>query len=264
MDGELSAHRSRGDRGVGVVGGIPTLARRNAYIAAVASHHPGSGAFSGFGPAVTDWFVALASDDSRAFWQATRDVWQRDIRSPLEALLTELAAEAGGRVKLFRPYRDMRYASAGAGPIKPQAGGLVRTAESASSRYVEVSIEGFYAGRGMYRFERDQLERFRAAALEPRSGERLAALLARAEADALEIGGDALKTVPRGVARDHPRAALLRRKGLFLGATLPPGAALETSAPRDHARRVWAAADEVIAWLDAYVGPSELPRPGRR
>ena len=220
--------------------------------------------FEGFGPAVTDWFVALASDDSRAFWQATRDVWQRDVRAPLEALLAELAVEVDGRVKLFRPYRDMRYAPADAGPIKPQAGGLVRTADSASSRYVEVSIEGFYAGRGMYRLERDQLERYRAAALEARSGERLATLLAQAEADALEVGGETLKTVPRGVARDHPRAALLRRKGLFLGATLPPGPALETGAPREHARRVWAAADAVVGWLDAHVGPSELPPIGRR
>lgn len=220
--------------------------------------------FVGFGPAVTDWFVALASDDSRAFWNATRDVWQRDIRSPLEALLTELAADVGGRVKLFRPYRDMRYASPDAGPIKPQAGGLVRTARSASARYLAVSIEGFYAGCGTYRFERDQLERYRAAALEERSGERLATLLEVAEADGLEVGGEALKTVPRGVARDHPRAASLRRKGLFLGATMPPGPALETDAPREHARRVWAAADDVIVWLDAHVGPSELPPTGRR
>lgn len=219
--------------------------------------------FTGFGPAVTDWFVALASDDSRAFWRATREVWQRDVRAPLEALLVELAEECGGRVTLFRPYRDMRYAPAGAGPIKHQAGGLVRSATSVASRYLEVSIDGFYAGRGVYRFERDQLERYRAAVAAERSGARLEAALAQAEAAGLEVGGDALKTVPRGIARDHPRAALLRRKGLFLGASLPPGPALETREPHAHARRSWAAADEVVAWLDAYVGPSELPRPGR-
>lgn len=220
--------------------------------------------FTGFGPAVTDWFVALASDDSRAFWLATREVWQRDIRAPLEALLADLALECGGRVQLFRPYRDMRYAPPGAGPIKPQAGGLVRVATSVAARYLELSIEGFYAGRGVYRFERDQLERYRAAVAEERSGELLETALGQAEAAGLEVGGDALKTVPRGVARDHPRAALLGRKGLFLGATLPPGPALETSAPREHARRVWNAAEEVVTWLDRYVGPSDLPRPGKR
>ncbi len=219
--------------------------------------------FEGFGPAVTDWFVALASDNSRAFWAATRDVWQRDLRVPLEALLEELAAELGGRVKLFRPHRDMRYAS-GAGPIKPQTSGYVRLAASLASRYAEVSSEGFYAGCGAYRFERDQLERYRAAAAEPAVGGRLVEALVEAVAAGLEVGGDTLKTAPQGVARDHPRVALLRRKGLFLGATLPPGPALETRAPLEHARRTWELAAEVTAWLDAHVGPSEIAPRGRR
>jgi hypothetical protein len=52
-----------------------------------------------------------------------------------------------------------------------------------------------------------------------------------------------------------------------VGASLPPGDALETRAPLDHARRVWAAAAPVVAWLDAHVGASaerEPERPERR
>lgn len=218
--------------------------------------------FEGFGPAVTDWFVALESDNSRAFWAATRDVWQRDLRAPLEALLVELSSELDGRVKLFRPHRDMRYAS-GAGPIKPQTSGYVRLAASLASCYAEVSGEGFYAGRGAYRFERDQLERYRAAVAAGPGG-RLADVVAAAQTAGLEVGGDSLKTAPQGVARDHPRVALLRRKGLFLGATMPPGPALETRAPLEHARRTWELAADVTAWLDMHVGPSEIPPPGRR
>jgi len=223
--------------------------------------------FEGFGPAVTDWFVALGSDDSRAFWNATRDVWQRDVRAPLEALLAELGTELDGRMKLFRPHRDMRYAPQDAGPVKPQTSGFVRLATSIAARYAQVSIVGFYAGCGVYRFERDQLERYRAAAAEERRGAALAAALAAAEAAeaaGLEVGGETLKTAPRGVARDHPRVALLRRKGLFLGATLAPGPALETRAPLEHARRVWDLARPVSDWLDAHVGPSEVPPVGRR
>ncbi len=219
--------------------------------------------FEGFGPAVTDWFVALESDNSRAFWAATRDVWQRDLRAPLETLLVELAAELGGRVKLFRPHRDMRYAS-GAGPIKPQTSGYVRLATSLASRYAEVSSEGFYAGCGAYRFERDQLARYRDASAAARPGGRLADLVAAAQATGLEVGGDSLKTAPQGVARDHPRVALLRRKGLFLGSTMPPGPALETRAPLEHARRTWELAADVTAWLDAHVGPSEIRTARRR
>ncbi len=224
--------------------------------------------FAGFGPAVTDWFVALESDSSRAFWSATRDVWQRDVRDPLEALLSDLAALRGGTVKLFRPHRDMRFASGG-GPLKRAAAGLLVAAREAgggaalaapshASRYLEVSIDGFYAGTGYHRFERDQLERYRSA-ITGDAGAVLAAALAAAEAGGLEIGGEALRGAPRGVARDHPRMALLRLKGLYLGATMPPGDALETRAPLEHALRVWELAQPAVAWLDAHVGPSRQP-----
>jgi uncharacterized protein (TIGR02453 family) len=212
--------------------------------------------FRGFGPAATDWFVALASDNSRAYWAATKHIWQRDVRDPLEALLAELADEVGGRVKLFRPHRDLRFAR-DAGPLKANAGGLVLgAAGSAASRYLEVSAEGFYAGTGIYRFERDQLARYRAAAAGD-AGDALARALAETALGGLEVGGEALRGAPQGYPRDHPRIELLRRKGVYLGASLPPGDALETRAPLEVARRAWREAGPVVAWLDAYVGPSE-------
>jgi uncharacterized protein (TIGR02453 family) len=211
--------------------------------------------FSGFGPAVTDWFAALESDNSRAFWAATKHVWQRDVRGPLEALLSELAALRGGTVKLFRPHRDMRYAS-GEGPLKRAAAGLL-LAEAGertyASRYLEVSLEGFYAGTGYHRFERDQLEGYRSA-VGGDAGALLEAALAQAGADGLEVGGEALRGAPKGFARDHPRIALLRLKGLYLGATMPPGDELETRAPLEHALRTWDRSQPVVAWLDAHVG----------
>jgi len=212
--------------------------------------------FRGFGPAATDWFVALGSDNSRAYWAATKHIWQRDVRDPLEALLAELADEVGGRVKLFRPHRDLRFAR-DAGPLKPNAGGLVLgVVGSAASRYLEVSADGFYAGTGMYRFERDQLARYRAAAAGG-AGDALAWALDEAGRGGMEVGGETLRGAPQGYARDHPRIALLRRKGVYLGASLPPGDALETRAPLELARRAWREAEPVVAWLDAQVGPSE-------
>jgi len=213
--------------------------------------------FEGFGPAVTDWFVALESDNSRAYWAATRAIWQSDVRGPLEALVGELAAELGGGVKLFRPYRDQRFAQ-GAGPLKTAAGGLVvGVPGSAASRYVEVSAAGCYVGSGLHRLARDQLLRFRAAAASE-AGDGLASALDAATASGLEVGGEVLRGTPQGYPRDHARIALIRRKGVYVGATLPPGDLLETRAPLEHARRTWAAAAGVRAWLDAHVGVSEL------
>ena len=208
--------------------------------------------FSGFGPAVTDWFVALASDNSRAYWAATRHIWQRDVRDPLEALLTELAEELGGRVKLFRPHRDVRF-SHDPSPLKRQAGGLVTGLPGVTSRYVAVDAHGLYAGAGLHQMDRETLERYRRAAA-GEAGDELAGALAAAAAAGLEVGGEVLRGAPQGYRRDHPRIDLLRRKGVYVGATLPPGEALETRAPLEHAKRVWAQAAPVLAWLDAEVG----------
>lgn len=212
--------------------------------------------FTGFGPAATDWFVALDSDNSRAYWTATKDIWLRDVRGPLEALLGELADGFGGGVKLFRPHRDVRF-SHDPSPLKRGAGGLLTGLPGAASRYLEISAEGLYAGTGIYRFERDQLDRFRRAAAAA-AGAVLAGALDAVVASGLELGGEVLRGAPQGYRRDHPRIDLLRRKGLYLGSTMPPGDALETRAPVEHARRTWAAAAAVSGWLDTHVGPSEM------
>lgn len=213
--------------------------------------------FTGFGPAATDWFVALGHDNSRAYWAATKDVWQRDVREPLEALLEEVAGDGAERPKLFRPHRDLRFAR-DAGPLKSATGGYVPRADgSPAVRYVELSARGLMAATGYHRLAPDQLERYRAAAAGA-AGAALETALAAVRAAGLEVGGDVLKGTPRGVARDHPRAALLRHKSLTLAAWMPPGDALETRAPLAFAERAWADAAPVVAWLDAHVGPTRL------
>ncbi len=214
--------------------------------------------FEGFGPAVTDWFVALGSDNSRAYWTATRDVWERDVRTPLETLLAELASSLGGDVKLFRPYRDQRFAR-GAAPLKEATAGFVGgIGGSRAPLYVEVSERGVYVGTGYHRFATDQLAAYRRVAAGP-AGDDLDTALEGARTAGLTVAGEVLRGAPRGVPRDHPRIDLLRRKAVVVGAGLPPGDALESRAPLEHALRVWAAAAAVVGWLDTHVGPSDLP-----
>lgn len=213
--------------------------------------------FTGFGPAATDWFVALGHDNSRAYWAATQDVWRRDVRVPLEALLEEVAGDGPERPKLFRPHRDLRFAR-DAGPLKSATGGYVPAADgSPAVRYVELSARGLMAATGYHRLAPDQLERYRAAAAGS-AGADLEAALAAVRAAGLEVGGEVLKGTPRGVARDHPHVALLRHKSLTVAGWMPPGEALETRAPLAFAERAWADAAPVVAWLDRHVGPTRL------
>jgi uncharacterized protein (TIGR02453 family) len=218
--------------------------------------------FAGFGPWVFAWFAGLERDNSRAYFAASRDRFEREVRGGVEALLEELGAEFGGEVRVFRQQRDVRF-SADKSPYKTRTYGVL----AGPDLYAEVSARGLYGGRGYPRLAADQLERYRAAvAGDGGAGEELADLVADARVGGLEVVGEALKTAPRGVPRDHPRVALLRHKGLIAGARLAPGdAGIARAAALGWVAEGWRAAAPLVAWLDAHVGPSTLPpEPGRQ
>jgi uncharacterized protein (TIGR02453 family) len=190
--------------------------------------------FDGFGPAAFAWFEGLESDNSREYWQRTRDVHEREVREPLEDLLLELG---GGDVKVFRQHRDLRF-SRDKRPLKD------RTYGHAGRLFVMVSARGLYAGTGMYRPTSEQLERFRSAV-----DAELEGILARS---GLDVAGAALKTAPRGYPRDHPQIELLRRKQLIVGRSLPAGPVSREDG-LEFTRGVREASAPVAAWLDARV-----------
>src|SRR4051812_47820766 len=64
--------------------------------------------FTGWPPAALDFYRDLEQDNSRAFFTAHKDVYERDVRAPFEAL-GELVAEEFGPLKVFRPNRDVRF-----------------------------------------------------------------------------------------------------------------------------------------------------------
>jgi uncharacterized protein (TIGR02453 family) len=215
-----------------------------------------SAAFQGFPAAAFEWFAGLERDNTRAYFTSTRERFEADVRGALEAMLDELALTFGGEVKVFRQQRDLRF-SPDKRPYKEQTYGLV------GRFYAQLSSRGLYAGTGYHVMARDQLERFRAAVDPERTGEELRAAVASAEAAGLDVEGAALQTAPRGYPRDHPRIELLRRKSIVAGRRLPPGGGIARSDALDHCAGAWRAAGPINAWLDANVGPSELPAEGR-
>jgi hypothetical protein len=77
-------------------------------------------------------------------------------------------------------------------------------------------------------------------------------------------GTDALKTVPRGYPKEHPRADLLRNKGLIAMKEWPVAAWLGTAAAKNRIADVLRAARPLCGWLDDNVGPSTLEVARRR
>ena len=76
-------------------------------------------------------------------------------------------------------------------------------------------------------------------------------------------GHDVLKTVPRGYPADHPRAGLLRYKGIVAWKEWPPEPWLETAEAKDRIAGFLRAARPLAGWLDTNVGPSSMERPAR-
>jgi uncharacterized protein (TIGR02453 family) len=223
--------------------------------------------FEGFGPKVQKWFKGLETDNSKAYFDATREFFEESVRGQMDALLTELSETFGGEVKMFRQNRDIRF-SPDKSPYKTNTYGILHgSGVAAHGLYASISARGLVAGSGYHVMARDQLDRYREAVADGKPGADLAKRTAEARKAGLELWGDSLATAPRGFPKDHERIELLRRKRLTLGATLKFGRGIARGEGLRFVTDTWRAAAPVTGWLDERVGPTTLPvdrRPRRR
>ncbi|MGH2968803.1 MAG: DUF2461 family protein, partial [Solirubrobacteraceae bacterium] len=119
--------------------------------------------FHGFAPAVFEWFAGLERDNSKAYFTATRERYENEVRGGLEAMLDELSEAFGGEARVFRQQRDLRF-TPDKSPYKTRTYGILQGAPAAQAGlYAQLSARGLYAGTGYHQMARDQLERFRRA-----------------------------------------------------------------------------------------------------
>jgi uncharacterized protein (TIGR02453 family) len=207
-------------------------------------------AFSGWPAAAVEFYEGLQADNTKTYWTAHKSVYDASVHAPMVELLAELAHEFGpGRIS--RPYRDVRF-SADKSPYKI---GIYATLEGGG--YVRFGAEGLTAGVGYYMMAPDQLDRYRRAVADDRTGADLVGVVGRLTAQGLEVGGPgSLKTAPKGYPRDHPRIELLRHKSLVAWRNWPVAAWLGTAAAKRRVVDFLRVAAPLQAWLDEQVGPS--------
>lgn len=201
--------------------------------------------FTGIPLAATDFYGALQLDNSRGFWTAHKEQYDRDVRDPILALMSELEDEFG-ESKVFRPNRDLRF-STDKSPYKDHQGAYVAVAE-ATGWYLEVSADGFRYGGGCYHLAGDRLAAFRAA-IGSDPGAELERILDGLTSAGWEQSGDTLKTAPRGWPRDHPRIGLLRHKSLTVSRWVDDGDLVASPALADEVRRGWRQLSPLVEWL---------------
>jgi len=217
---------------------------------------------SGFRAAATRFFQDLEEDNSREFWLANADRYEREVKQPMTALLESLP-ERYQPFRLYRMNRDLRFTK-DKSPYKTQQGALSEA--DGGDYYLHLDGSGLLVAAGAYLMEPDQLERFRAAVDDARKGRALERILAGLDREdiATEMGMPALKTAPRGYAKDHPRIGLLRRKGLVGSRSLTGSALRDGDRVRDFVVETFTACEPLVGWLAKHVGPparrSEPPR----
>ena len=204
--------------------------------------------FSGFPVAALDFYDDLELDNTKSFWEAHKAVYKEAVEAPMKALMAALEPEFGAG-KVFRPYRDVRFAKDKT-PYKTNQGAFVATGP-ATGWYVEIAAAGVRVGGGFYEASGDRLAAFRDAVAHDRTGPALKRLLTRLEKAGWEIRGDRLKTSPRGYDADHPRIELLRHKQLFVGRSYGFDGFIHTPELLDRVRDDWRALTPLLDWVAA-------------
>jgi uncharacterized protein (TIGR02453 family) len=208
--------------------------------------------FRGWPSEALEFYEGLTADNSKTYWTAHLPFYEEHVRGPMLELLAALEPEFGPG-KIFRPYRDVRFSN-DKSPYKTHLGAWLER-----GAYVQLSADGLAAGCGMYQLEPDQLDRYRKAVANDRTGKQLTDVIAAIEKGKVGVHGHgSLKTAPRGYPKDHPRVDLLRHKGLTTWTEWEPAAWLGTPAAQERVveffRKSWPLRD----WLDDHVGPPRL------
>lgn len=208
--------------------------------------------FNGFGGEAFEFYEGLAADNTKTYWNAHKEIYERHVREPMAELLAELEDEFGPS-KMFRPYRDVRF-SADKSPYKTQQGA------HAKGYYVGIDADGLTVAGGMYAPSPDQLKLFRAAVDADASGKALEAIVAELRVAGLEIAGDRLKTRPRGVRDDHPRLDLLRHRSLYAHRGWPADPWMDTPEVVGRVRDTWRLLRPLVEWGEEHIGRPEFMR----
>ncbi len=219
--------------------------------------------FTGFSDAAPAFFVGLAADNSKDYWQANRQRFETEIREPMMALAAALEPHVGS-LRLFRMNRDVRF-SKDKSPYKTQQG-VLHDRANGGVFYLHLDADGLLVASGDHVMARDQLECFREMVADDRTGPAFLEVIDTLTADGLTVGGgiqDPLTGTPRGYARDHPRIAWLRWKGAVAGRRIDDPERLASPDLVDEIVRFHDASAPLLKLLDRHVGASTEPRPER-
>ena len=111
-------------------------------------------AFAGWSDEAIEFFEGLEAENTKAFVESHKPVYQAEVLAPMEALLSPTWLRIRPR-PFFRPYRDTRF-SADKSPYKTTIAAMV-----SHGGYLQFSAGGLGAGVGTFHMAADQADRYR-------------------------------------------------------------------------------------------------------
>lgn len=191
--------------------------------------------FRSFGPALAAFLEDLRSNNERSWFTANRERYEETVREPARAFIRDMAPalaaisphfraddrKTGG--SLMRIHRDTRF-SRDKTHYKTNVGIQFRHALGrdvhAPGFYVHLEPGSAFLGAGVWRPDSGATFMIRA-----RIGEEPEVWRGVRDAEpfraSFRLGGESLKRVPRGFAKDHPLAEDLKRKDFIAIHELP-------------------------------------------
>src|SRR5256885_9560906 len=112
--------------------------------------------FSGWPLEALEFFRGLEADNTKAYWNAHKALYEASVREPMAELLGELSAEFGP-ARIARPYRDVRF-RADKSPYKTE---IYATFDRGGD--VRFSADGLTAATRDFMMTPGQLQRYRDA-----------------------------------------------------------------------------------------------------
>ncbi len=180
--------------------------------------------FDGFPAGGIIFLQELLENNSRPWFAQNRARYKEALEAPAKLFLNEMEQELmrcfGGAFtgKIFRLHRDLRFSK-----DKTPYNSHLRMAffpdghaRAGQGFYFSLEPEGFVLGGGAMGFSPSGLERFRHQLLDQTQGPAIDSLVSGLVQNGYRLEPSELKRVPAGFDKDHPRAALLRRKSLTL------------------------------------------------
>ncbi len=207
--------------------------------------------FEGVPAAALDFYDDLEVDNTKTFWAENKHRYDEFVAAPMREI-AEAVAEEFGQAKIFRPYRDVRFAKDKT-PYKTHQG-LFIALGPATGYYLQVGAPGITTGAGFYDASPARIASLRDAIDHDQFGPELERIVAELEADGWVRGGDRLKTSPRGYDPDHPRIDLLRHKSLTVRRERGFGPdVIDTPGLLDVVRDDWRQAQPLLDWVGLHV-----------